>query len=212
VAALGQVGFVVDVRPPPREDEVERCLIRQDAPSLGVELTERAHGPEQGRVPRGPERERVDERGGELAEVGVAALQEVEVVVVGWADDPVGLIDGVPQLGRGNAAVDGPSQIGVPNLGVEDHPADLPKDADFLVGRASDREPEIFQVTAGAVVGIREAVVEQVEGLVGQVDQGLVEEGDEDRVAPLFGHPLEGLVRGPAGDLGEELQAVRRQR
>ena len=86
------------------------------------------------------------------------------------------------------------------------------KSRTFSLVDRGDGEPEVLQVAAGAVVGVREAAVEQVEGLVGQVDQGLVEEGDEDRVAPLLGHPLEGLVRGPAGDLGEELQAVRAQR
>ena len=60
-----------------------------------VELTEQVHGREQGRIPRGPERKSVDELGGELAEVGVAALEEVEVVVVEGPDDPVGLVDGV---------------------------------------------------------------------------------------------------------------------
>ena len=212
VAASGRVGVVVDVRPPPGGDEVERRLVGQDAAALGVEPAEQVHGPQQGRVPRGAEREGVEELGGELAEVGVAALEEVEVVVVGGADDPVRLRDGVPEFGRGDAAVDGPSQVRVPDRGVEDHPADLAEEPDLLVGRRGDREPEVLQVAAGAVVGVGEAVVEQVDGVVGQVDQGLVEEGDEGRITPLFGHPLKGLVRAPARDLGEELQAVRAQR
>ena len=108
-------------------------------------------------------------------------------MVVGGPDDPVGLGDGVSEFGRGDAAVDGPLQVRVPDLWVEDHPADLAEEPDLLVGRRGDRDPEFFQVAAGAVVGVGEAVVEQVEGLIGQVDQGLVEEGDEDRVAPLSG-------------------------
>ena len=68
---------------------------------VGVELTEQVHGPEQGRIARGPEREGVDELGGELAEVGVTAFEEVEVVVVEGPDDPVGLLDGVPEFAAG---------------------------------------------------------------------------------------------------------------
>src|SRR5437762_236296 len=59
--------------------------------------------------------------GGDLSK----AMLEVEVVVVDGPDDPVGLGDGVAEFGRGAATVDGPSQVRIPDLGVEDHPPDL---------------------------------------------------------------------------------------
>src|SRR5262245_61774688 len=82
MSALRRLGVVVDVRPPPAGNEIERCLVGQDAPVFRIELTEQVNGPEQGRIPRRLEREGVDELGSELAEVGVAALEEVEVVVI----------------------------------------------------------------------------------------------------------------------------------
>ena len=74
---------------------------------IGVELTEQVHGPEQGRTAAGAKCDGVNELGGELAEVGVTTLEEIEVVVIEGPDDPVGLLDGVPEFSRGDAAVDG---------------------------------------------------------------------------------------------------------
>ncbi len=212
MTAFRRVGVVIDVGPPPRGDKLKWRFLGEDTPSFGVELTEQVHGPDQGRIAAGVKRKSIDELGGELAEVAVTALQEVEIVVVEGPDDPVGLLDGVPEFIRGDAAVDGSSQVRILDLGIENHPTDLAEELDLLVRRAGDREPEVLQVATGPVVGLREAAVEQVERLIGQVDQGLEEEGDEDRVTPLLGHPLEGLVRGPTSDLGQELQAVRGQR
>jgi hypothetical protein len=205
VAASRRVGVVGDVGPPPRGDELEGRLLGEDAAVLRVELPEPVHGPEQGRIAAGAEREGVEELGGELSEVGVAALQEIEIVVIEGPDDPVGLLDGGPEFRRRDAAVDGSAQVGVSDPGIEHHPADLAEELDLLVGRAGHRQAELLEVATGPVVGLGEAAIEQVEGLVGQIDQGLVKEGDQDRVAPLLGHSLEGLVGGPTGDLGEEL-------
>src|SRR4051794_39615846 len=120
MATCGRVGVVVDVRSPSRGDEVKRRLIGQRAPTVGVELTEQVHGPEQERVPRRPEREGVDELGGELSEVGVTAFEEVEIVVVERADDSVGVFDGGPEFGLGDAVVDGWSQVRIPDLAIKD--------------------------------------------------------------------------------------------
>src|SRR5437763_16889016 len=94
----------------------------EDAPVFGVESTEQVHGPEQGRIAAGAEREGVDEFGGELAEVGVTALEEIEIMVIEGADDPVGLLDGVQEFRRGYAAVGGSAQVRVPDSGIAHNP------------------------------------------------------------------------------------------
>src|SRR5207249_1432538 len=123
----------------------------ENAPVLGVEPTEQVHGTQKVRIAVRAKREGVEECGGELAEVGVAAGEEIEVVVVEGADDAVGLLDSVAKLGWGDPSVDRAPQVGVLNLGIKYHTADLAEELDLLISRAGHGEAEFLEVARSAV-------------------------------------------------------------
>lgn len=70
---------------------------------------------------------------------------------------------------------------------------------------------ELGQVALGAPIDVGHATIEEFDRLVRDVDQGLLEEGQQDGVAPLVGRALQCLGCGAARQLGQELAPVGRE-
>ncbi len=98
--------------------------------------------------------------------------------------------------------------MSVADRGIEHDAAQLAEELDHLVGGPCGGGADLVQFAPGVLVGFGQAAVELVDRLVGDVDQRLPQESDQQRIAPLLGHPLEGLAGGPAGGLGQPLEAV----
>jgi len=140
--------------------------------------------------------------------VPVPLPEEVEAAVIVGTDDPAGFLDGFPEPFRRDSPVDGVSELGVADCGVEHDAGQLSEEPDCLVGGLRHGAAEFLQVVAGPRVCLGQAAVELVDRLVGDVDQRLVDEGKQERISPFFRHPLQGLAGGPASDLGQALQPV----
>jgi hypothetical protein len=140
--------------------------------------------------------------------VAVPFPEEVEAVVIRGADDPGRFLGGLAERFRGNLPVDGATELGVADRGVEHDPGKLAEESRCLVDRVGRGVVELLEVMARPGVRLGQATVEQVDCLVGDVRQRLVEEGHQGRIPALLRHPLQGLTAGPPGDLGEPLEAV----
>jgi len=88
------------------------------------------------------------------------------------------------------------------------HRAELPQEQHLFVGGAADRSAEIIQVATSFRIGGVQAAIVKLDGFVGEVDEGLVQEGNQDRVAPLDRGALKHLVGGPSPCLSQELQPI----
>jgi len=155
-----------------------------------------------------PERERREERRDELAEVAVPPTKEVEAAVLIGADNPGRFLDDSLKSFGGNPPVDGAPELGIADRGVEHDAGQLAEEADHLVGGLGHGAAKLIEVMTGPRLGLRQAAVELVDRLVGNIDQRLVEEGRQEGIPPLLRHPLEGLAGGPAGDLGQALEPI----
>lgn len=78
----------------------------------------------------------------------------------------------------GNSLVDGVPKLGVADSGIEHDAAQLAEDLDHLVGGPCGGGAGLVQLTSGLLVGIGKAAVEQVDRLIGDVDQRLTQESE----------------------------------
>ena len=140
--------------------------------------------------------------------MAVPPAKEVESTVVVGADDPRGFLDDSPEPFGGDPPVDGVSELGIADRGVEHDAGQLAEEADHLVGGLGHGAAKLLEVVTGPRMRLGQAAIELVDRLVGDIDQRLVEEGHQERIPPFFRHPLEGLAGGPAGNLGQALEPV----
>lgn len=151
---------------------------------------------------------RVEERRGELADVPVARVDVAEERPSLGVRDPLGLVDGRGEFERRDPAEDLGSEVGVRDVGVEHERAEPVEEPDLLLRAPGHGLVVLAERPFRPGEDAREAGVEHVDRLVGRVDERLGEERDEDGVAPLRPHPLEGLVRVPPAEPGEHLEPV----
>ena len=91
--------------------EVGRGLRGDRAPVSPVKLLEQRHGLKQGiRTLGGMEGERLQKRGGTLAEIAIPRFKKIKIAIVQGADNTIGLLRGLTEGRRGNALVDGRSE------------------------------------------------------------------------------------------------------
>ncbi len=142
-------------------DKVERRVLRDLALGEMVELTHKRQGVQQRIVGvMRAEGQRVEELRGELAQVAVALRQEIEVVVVEGPHQALRLVQLDLQAVGGNLAQDVGTHLGIRDRGVEHRARQRVEKRHLGVGRAGSCAAELFQIVAGARVGVGQAVVE----------------------------------------------------
>ena len=170
---------------------------------------EQVHGPqERVGVHLRPERERREERRHEPTQMPVPLPKEVEAAIFIGAGDPTGCCNGLPEKFGWDSPVDGASELGVVDCGVEHDAGQLAEELDRLVDGLRHGAAKVLQVAAGPRVSLGQAAIELVDRLVGDVNQRLVEEGHQKRIPPFLRHPLQGLAGGPTSDLGQAFDPV----
>ena len=104
--------------------------------------------------------------------------------------------------------VDGAPEVQVRDGGIEHGAHEFTKQVDFCVGGLRHGGAKRLKVASGPDMGLGEAPVKHLDGLVGHIRETLREEGYEDGIAVCGWGPLEGLGARLAGEMHQELEAV----
>src|SRR5262249_17751312 len=94
------------------------------------------------------------------------------------------------------------SQVGILHGWVKDEMPQFAEEAYFLVSRAGDGCPKLHQIVARPRLGLRQTAVKEVHRFVSYLLQGLLDKSQPERVPAVGRHALEGLIGGPARNLG----------
>jgi hypothetical protein len=151
--------LIVDhVGAPLRRDEIDGGAPGQ-VPALPLTPPpEQAHGlQERVGVDARAERERREERRDELAEVTVPLAKEVEGTVLVGADDPGGFLDDFLEPFGGDPPIDGVSELGIADRGVEPGPGPLADEIPLELGQGGKDMEDQLAAAGGRVDALPEA-------------------------------------------------------
>ena len=105
-------------------------------------------------------------------------------------------------VSRRNLPVDGATELGVADRGVEHDTGQFAEESRRLVDRVGRGVVELLEVTTRPGVRLGQATVEQVYRLIGDVRQRLVEEGHQGRIPAYPQASVAGPALWPAGRPG----------
>lgn len=178
-----------DVGSPATRYEPEWRVVGHLAGAAAVEVAEHVDGGEQlFAVWVGAQAHRRQDARGELARGVVALAELLDVVVLQRALDLRGEVECELELLRGCALPDGLADLWIGNLGVQQDLEQLAEQHHGCVRAVGDVELELDQRPAGFGVLDADAVVEEVDDLVGYACRGLGAERQQRGIAGIAKH------------------------
>src|SRR6516162_4426370 len=142
----------------------------------------------------------------DLADIAVMVGKEVEIAI--GTSERVGFFDSCLQGHAGHGVIDGLPEMLVVNLVVEDQ---VPNGLQQLAVRThslGDLVLIVFECLPSSFMPRRQTDIEDVNALIGQVHESLLEQREQERIAPLWPQTPQSLHRLFAPQTREEFLAV----